>query len=69
MEFGILFTSQPNLELDEYPYTGLRARLTGDILHYPPYYGPEPITRSLTLIAEDVMPRFRDPSAARGAAE
>jgi alkanesulfonate monooxygenase SsuD/methylene tetrahydromethanopterin reductase-like flavin-dependent oxidoreductase (luciferase family) len=46
-----------------------RTGMSGLILHYPPYYGPERITRSLTLFAEEVMPRFRDPAATRGAAE
>ena len=45
-----------------------RTNMTGLILHYPPYYGPERITRSLTLFAEEVMPRFRDATAERGAA-
>lgn len=33
--------------------------MTGLILHYPPYYGTDAIRRSLTLFAEEVMPRFR----------
>jgi len=46
-----------------------RTGMSGLILHYPPYYGPERITRSLTLFAEEVMPRFRDKAEKRGAAE
>jgi alkanesulfonate monooxygenase SsuD/methylene tetrahydromethanopterin reductase-like flavin-dependent oxidoreductase (luciferase family) len=29
------------------------------LLHYPPYYGTEKAQKSLTLFAEQVMPRFR----------
>ncbi len=31
MEFGILFTSQPNLAIDTYPYRELHQRVTGEI--------------------------------------
>ncbi len=31
MEFGILFTSQPNLAIDTYPYRELHMRVTGEI--------------------------------------
>jgi alkanesulfonate monooxygenase SsuD/methylene tetrahydromethanopterin reductase-like flavin-dependent oxidoreductase (luciferase family) len=37
-----------------------KSGMTGLILHYPPYYGPERIRRSLTLFGEEVIPRFRD---------
>lgn len=36
-----------------------KTGMTGLILHYPPYYGPERIRRSLTLFGEEVIPRFR----------
>jgi alkanesulfonate monooxygenase SsuD/methylene tetrahydromethanopterin reductase-like flavin-dependent oxidoreductase (luciferase family) len=36
-----------------------KTGMTGLILHYPPYYGPERIRRSLTLFGQEVMPRFR----------
>lgn len=48
---------------------GEKTGMTGVILHYPPYYGPECIARSLTLFAEEVIPRFRDKAAANAAAE
>ena len=31
MEFGILFTSQPNFKIDKYPYRELHQRVTGEI--------------------------------------
>lgn len=45
-----------------------KTGMTGLILHYPPYYGPERIRRSLTLFGEEVIPRFRK-SAKTAAAE
>ena len=45
-----------------------KTGMTGLILHYPPYYGPERIRRSLTLFGEEVIPRFRK-SAKTEAAE
>ena len=45
-----------------------KTGMTGLILHYPPYYGPENICRSLTLFGEEVIPRFRK-SAGSAAAE
>lgn len=46
-----------------------RTGMTGLILHYPPYYGPVAIARSLALFAEEVMPKFREAKPGSGAAD
>ena len=33
MEFGILFTSHPNIDAEPYPHRGVHARVTREILH------------------------------------
>jgi len=44
-----------------------KSGMNGLILHYPPYYGPENIRRSLTLFGEEVIPRFRKGSKSAAA--
>ncbi len=46
-----------------------KTGMTGLILHYPPYYGTDAIRRSLTLFAEEVIPRFRNDKVGAAAAE
>jgi hypothetical protein len=33
MDFGILFTSHPNIDTEPYPYRDVHARVTHEILH------------------------------------
>ena len=45
--------------------TGLDSLL----LHYPPYYGEDNLSKSLRLFAEEVIPAFRTPAGSTEAAE
>jgi len=51
MEFGILMTSHPNPVEEPYPYQGVTARTTEEILC------------SLTLFAQHVIPAFHTPAS------